>query len=234
MPNVAESQTLVDDIVRLRRAERMPAIADEISKVRAGLESRLGPTLSRSRASRILGVSQTALDRWVSLGEIPTLLTPNGRLEIPLQFVVEMAELIARLTQQGTDRRLLSAALKRRRRRAARIRESLPPHSPTTRSTPHGHRTAEKRSLAYHQVVAGRLNQQLVSEARRRLEELVAGGHIHARYAERWHGVLTKPIDQIAELITREDQEGRDLRQNSPFSGVLNEHERRQIIEAVR
>src|SRR6187397_692474 len=76
--SVAESKRLVDGIVRLRRAARVAGVAPDVAPVRRELESRLGPTLSRSRAAQILGVSQTALDRWVAAGQIPVILAPHG------------------------------------------------------------------------------------------------------------------------------------------------------------
>jgi len=33
--------------------------------------------------------------------------------------------------------------------------------------------------------------------------------------------------------MTADSQEARDLRQNSPFAGVLGERERREVIEAI-
>ena len=89
MARIAESLKLVDGIVRLRRAERVGEVARDVAPVRRDLESRLGSTLSRSRAARILGVSQTALDRWVAARRIPVVLTPRGRWEVPRQFVIE-------------------------------------------------------------------------------------------------------------------------------------------------
>src|SRR6478752_8585952 len=97
MSSVIESKRLVDGIVGLRRAERIPAAAVDVSPVRRELEARLGPTLSRSRAAQILGVSQTALDRWVAVGRIPIVVTPTGRREVPRQFVVELREAIGEL-----------------------------------------------------------------------------------------------------------------------------------------
>jgi hypothetical protein len=46
--------------------------------------------------------------------------------------------------------------------------------------------------------------------------------------------LLSRPISQIAAAIVTDDAEGRDLRQSSPFAGVVNEQERRRIIETVR
>ena len=234
MPSVAESERLARNVVRLRRAERVPAAAHNVSPVRRDLEARLGSSLSRSRAARILGVSQTALDRWVSVGRIPVVLTPAGRAEVPSQFVIEVREAIDELEERGNTRHLLAAALEERRKKAERI---VPASSLGEAASPRrrqGHRTAERRGLAYHRMVAERLNEQMVDEALERIERLAADRHLHPRYAERWRRLLSRPLPDVAQAISADDEEGRDLRQNSPFAGVLNEQERRRIIEAIR
>lgn len=233
MAGIAETTKLVESILRLRRAERVPGAAEDVAPVRRDLESQLGPTLSRSRASRILGVSQTALDRWVAAGQIPVVVTPKGRREVPRQVVIELRESIERLRRSGVTRHPLSAALAERRAAAERI---LPASElvPLRRRAPVGHETAELRSLAYHEAVAGRLDEHLVAEARERVDRLADQGHLHPRYAERWRRLLALPTDRISEAITANDQDARDLRQSSPFAGVLNEHERQRIIETVR
>jgi len=232
MPRIAETLSLVDSIVRLRRAERIRRAAPDVAPVRRQLESQLGPTLSRSRASRILGVSQTALDRWVASGQIPVVIGPSGRREVPRQVVIELKESLDRLKRKGITRHPLSAALSERRGTAGSIR-SIPLESNAER-LPIGHNTAERRSLAYHRAIAERLDDGLIAEARERVDRLTADGHMHPIYAERWREVLALPPDRIAEAITADGRDARDLRQNSPFAGVLNEHERRRIIESVR
>jgi chorismate mutase len=232
MANVAESSRLVDGIVRLRRVERIPGAAEDVAPVRRDLESRLGRTLSRSRAAHILGVSQTALDRWVSVGEIPVVQMPSGRREVPRQVVIELLESIEELRRAGRQGRPLAAALRERRRAAEEVAGL---RSLSTRpSPPEGHRTAERRSLAYHATVADRLDEAMVEEARDRVERLAADGHLHPHYAAPWRSLLAQPIAEIAAAIVADDQVGRDLRQNTPFAGVLNEQERRRIIETVR
>jgi len=232
MPRIAETLSLVDSIVRLRRAERMPQASDDVSLVRRRLESQLGPTLSRSRASRVLGVSQTALDRWVGGGQIPTVTTPSGRREVPRQVVIELRESLDRLRSKGITRHPLGTALAERRDASVPV-ESGPAE---TREGPQpiGHDTADRRGLAYHRTIAERLDDGLVAEARERVERLVADGHMHPAYAERWRGILDLPSAQIAASISEDSQDARNLRQNSPFAGVLNEHERRRIIESIR
>lgn len=234
MTSVTESKKLVDGIVGLRRAERIPGAATDVSPVRRELEARLGPTLSRSRAAQILGVSQTALDRWVAVGQIPIVVTPTGRREVPRQFVVELREAIGELRGRGHGRHPLAAALSARRDAAARTVGRPPSPGSSSAAAADGHRTSERRSLALHRVIAERLDEGMVEEGRERVERLHTEGHLHSRYAERWRRLLSRPIAEIAAAIAADDQEGRDLRQNSPFAGVLNEQERRRIIETVR
>jgi hypothetical protein len=234
MASVIESRKLVDGVIRLRRAERIPEAAADVSPVRRDLEARLGPTLSRSRTAQILGVSQTALDRWVAVGQIPIVLTPTGRREVPRQFVVELCEAVDELRRRGRGHHPLASALAARRQAAAKIEAGRRHRRPSPSSAPHGHRTSERRSLALHRVVAERLDESLVEEARERVERLAREGHLHPRYAERWRELLSLPTPELAATIVTDDQAGRDLRQNGPFAGVLNEQERRRIIETVR
>lgn len=234
MAGVAESSKLVEGIVRLRRAERIPGAAGDVAPVRRDLESRLGATLSRSRAAHILGVSQTALDRWVAARQVPIVLTPRGRREVPRQFVIELRGAIDELIRAGQQRHLLAKALERRREAAAKISGADDGRGAGRTTTPEGHRTAERRALAYHELIAERLDAGMVEEARERVERLVSEGHLHPSYAKRWQAVLARPLADIARVIIADTQEGKDLRQNSPFAGVLNEQERRRIIETTR
>lgn len=236
MTTVAESEKLIDEIIHLRRAARVPRVAADVAPARERLEGQLGATLSRSRAARLLGVSQPALDRWIGLGEVPTVITPSGRAELPVQFVVEIRESIGEHSAGGEERHPLAAALHRRRRAAERMRRPAEARGRATRSSRSaaGHRTAERRSLAYHRVVAERLSEGLVEHARRCVDSLAGEGRIHPQYAERWRALLARPIPEVAAAITEDSQKALDLRQNTPFAGVLNEQERRRIIEAVR
>jgi len=228
MAQVSETMGLVDSIVRLRRAERVSEVAEEIAPVRHALEWQVSPTLSRSRAARILGTSQTALDRWIGSGQVPVVITPSGRREVPRQVVIELREAVDRLREQGVTRHPLAGALARRRDASKGL-------GVATDGTPRSgdHATAERRGLAYHRAIAGRLDRRLVGDARDRVDRLEADGHLAPRYASTWRDVLSRPLDEIAEAIAADSQAGRDLRQSSPFAGVLNEHERRRVIEAV-
>jgi hypothetical protein len=234
MASVAESKRLVEGIVRLRRAARVAGVASDVAPVRRDLESQLGPTLSRSRAAQVLGVSQTALDRWVAAGRIPVVLTPRGRREVPRQFVVELREAIDELLSKGVHRHVLAAALAERRHAAEVLDGTQTPSARHRPASPRGHDTAERRSRVYHAVVAERLDEQMLEDARANIERLVAGGHIREGYAELWRALLARPVAEVASAISADSLDARDLRQNSPFAGVLNERERRRIIETTR
>jgi hypothetical protein len=206
MAGIAESLRLVDSIVRLRRAERVGKVARDIAPVRRDLEAQLGPTLSRSRAARILGVSQTALDRWVAAGQIPTVLTPSGRREVPRQFVVELRESIDGLM------------------RKAYIDICWPPPSPSaaTRRKRWGKAgrfgTAAARPGSRHRGASQSCLPRGCCRPPRRVdarsgsgevEWLVAEGHLRPDYADHWRELLARPATEVASAITADTEDAR-------------------------
>ncbi len=223
---------LVDQILRLRAAEALAPEVDEIRSVRDDLERELGPTLSRGMTARLVGVSQTALDRWVAGGVIPTVITPRGKKAVPARGALDLVEAVRK---RGDDTRHPLAAVahadvehlddvERIARRALAPLSGVPVD---------GHRRAELRSLALHAVVADRLSPQVVRHAQRRLQRLQRDGRINPAYAERWERALASPLPQLRRTLTQDTQDGRDLRQNTPFAGVLAESERRRILSLV-
>ena len=236
MGEVARRQRLLEDVVSLRQAERIPDAAVHVAHVRASLEDALGPTVSRALAARVLGVSQTALDRWVSANEVPTVLTPNGRREVPRHFLVDLVESVEALAREGVQRHRLAAALRQRHPVPDALRGVLPsgPEARRSRTGPRDHVTAERRGLAYHRAVAARLDERLVREARERLERWRRTKAIHPAYAGRWEEILSRPPEDVAGIIASDTPDGRTLRQSSPFAGALHEDERRSIIAAIR
>lgn len=231
MASVAESVKLVDGIVRLRCAERVPSAAADVAPVRRELELQLGPTLSRSRAARILGVSQTALDRWVVAEQVPVVIDPRGRRVVPSRFVIEVREALDRLSETGRPPHPLAAVLAARRKAAEGI--GAEGQSTAKAVVAGGHATADRRGHIYHAIVSERLDRTMLEDAQARLERLVAEGHIHPHYADAWRALLGRPLKEVARAITADSQTGRSLRQSTPFAGVLNEQERRRIIETT-
>lgn len=231
---IAEREQLLRNVVLLRRAERACAASEDIQTVRVDLERELGPTVTRAVAARVLGVSQTALDRWIDREAIPVVMTRRGRHEVPLHALVELVDAVE--VRRGDGERFpLSSVIEEQRLAAERLElRKLLPRRHRARGSESGHRGAELRGLAYHRAVAGRLDEELVAEARRRLRQWRSEGKMDPRYVDRWEELLALPTPRIARLISEDSPSGSDLRQNSPFAGVLTEPERRRVLEAVR
>jgi hypothetical protein len=226
---IARKARLFDGIVRLRRAEQRTAPDRDITAVRVMLEEELGETMSRRLAARVLGVDHKALERWIRAGDLPVLYTAEGRTEVPVAAVLELYEAVAVSRAAGErTRHHLEPALAAGRRRAddLRPRELLD-------GGDGGDGRAERRSLAYHRALAKRLRRPMVDEALRLLWKWREQQRIDERYAEQWEDVLREPIAEIRRIIGEDSLRGRDLRQNSPFAGMLSEAERRRINEEI-
>jgi hypothetical protein len=72
------------------------------------------------------------------------------------------------------------------------------------------------------------------TKARHRIWEWREDGRINAGYADQREEVLQRPLPEIRAVLREDSQWASDLRQNSPFAGMLSEAERRKILEAVR
>jgi len=166
----------------------------------------------------MLGVSQTALDRWIGKGAIPVVTTPNGRREVPL---LPLLDLLDALVQQSCgERHPLAAALLAQRT----------PASHRAQSVASGHRSAEERGLAYHRAVARRLDDGMVADALARLRRWRVEGRIHPRYGDEWEALLTGSRARLRTAIAADDEHAAALRQSSPLAGALSERERRRAI----
>ena len=53
-----------------------------------------------------------------------------------------------------------------------------------------------------------------------------------ARYLEDWKQILNDGLDAIVHVVVSPIQEARELRQNSPFAGVLPDETRRQVLRS--
>jgi excisionase family DNA binding protein len=95
------------------------------------------------------------------------------------------------------------------------------------------------RSLWLHQAVARRLlidPEGTIRQARsslRRLKTTHPRG-VAAQRLEEWERLLDGPIDKLLEVMTSRSERGTELRQNSPFAGVLSERERGRILDNFR
>jgi hypothetical protein len=226
---VNRKQELFENIVRLRRAGRDAPANGDLAIVRLALERELGETVSRRLAARLLGVSHTALERWIKTGDLPLVHSAAGRQAIPVAALLDLYEAVHTQQVNGPSRYALAPTMSRQREAADRLR--VPRQASSDRN---GHDRARARSLAYHEAIAGRLRKPMVSEARHVLFRWLAEGRIDPRHARRWERLLARPIPVIRRKITAEGADADDMRQNSPFAGMLSEPERRRIVAEVR
>jgi hypothetical protein len=107
-----DREQLVRDVGRLRRAHRRHPGDADLAAVRLDLERAAGPTIGRAASARLLGVSQTALDRWIASGDVPVVLTPNGRREVPVPALLDLLDALER--RPRPERHPLAAILRAR------------------------------------------------------------------------------------------------------------------------
>ena len=118
-------EDVVEDLVRLYWVARESddAVRDELMPVISSLEDIAGPTVPRASAARLLGISQTALDRWIRKGEISGVMTPSGRREVPLAELLDLLQEI----RYSSDAPTLASVIQDRRRQADAIDSDLLP-----------------------------------------------------------------------------------------------------------
>lgn len=100
-------------------------------------------------------------------------------------------------------------------------------------------RPEERVQLELHRAVARRLRTYpavVIEKARAnldRLRENVSGRHAH-EWVNDWAMALDGPIGGLIDLCLRQDEYGIDMRQVSPFAGVLTQEERLAAIRVGR
>jgi hypothetical protein len=232
---IAERERLARNVIRLRRAEQASPGNTDVAEVRADLERAVGRTIPRATAARLLGISQTALDRWIAHGDIPVVVTPAGRREVPLAQLVELAAAVSERADSVDERHPLAAILRERRS----IADDLDARSLFPRGRPReldrgGHARADLRAFAYHRAVARRLDERLIADARDLLRRWRDEGRIDPRDADGWEQILSRPPTEVARFIKSDSARARELRQSSPFAGALTEPERMRVLELTR
>lgn len=97
----------------------------------------------------------------------------------------------------------------------------------------------QRRSLWIGHAAAGKLvadPDAVLDRARRnltRLQQTHTRGQV-ARWLAEWERILNGPLDGVLEALTSTSPRARELRQNSPFAGLLSEPERAQVLDSFR
>lgn len=97
----------------------------------------------------------------------------------------------------------------------------------------------QERSLWLHRAVAGRVvmnPDDAISRARRNIERLrdVHPTDMASKYLERWRAMIDGDLDHLLDMLTSRNPYAIELRQNSPFAGVLSEDERQACLATFR
>jgi excisionase family DNA binding protein len=93
------------------------------------------------------------------------------------------------------------------------------------------------KSLWLHQAVAGSLvtdPETVLGKAAENLERLVVQhqGTMTESWLLRWREKLSEGPGAVLKALTSQDPDSVELRQNSPFAGVLSQSQRQQVLDA--
>ena len=95
----------------------------------------------------------------------------------------------------------------------------------------------DRRSLAWHHAVANRLTsrpEETLAVAGRNLERWRAQGSSGRALRERWAPWLALPVSDLIVLMLDPGSVAREMRQVSPFAGVLTAPERAAVLRRFR
>jgi excisionase family DNA binding protein len=96
----------------------------------------------------------------------------------------------------------------------------------------------QERSLWLHRAVLGPLMsrpQEVLDRAREQATRVLQQQHrtnMTSHWLEEWLRVLDGGVDDVAEVLTSRSPRALELRQNSPFAGVLPQETRSQVLGA--
>ncbi len=97
----------------------------------------------------------------------------------------------------------------------------------------------QELSLWLHTAIAGRLVTEpdlVLARARENLERFarIHAGTMAERWLDIWRAALDSGPDQVRAILISDTPQAADLRQNSPFTGILPEQERRKVLSSFR
>jgi hypothetical protein len=99
---------------------------------------------------------------------------------------------------------------------------------------PNPHARLDERSLALHTRVAEKLEADpaLLAVARANLARWQAADDTPSLVYAEWERILDEPLEAITRLLTDRSERATQLRQSSPFAGILTDAERSTIYES--
>jgi hypothetical protein len=96
----------------------------------------------------------------------------------------------------------------------------------------HPHEIADRRSIILHERVAQLMleDPSIQDRARQRVQQWRRSGSVAQAYTDAWEGLLSCSVPEVVAVLRRDDDEARQLRQVSPFAGVLSARERWDLL----
>jgi excisionase family DNA binding protein len=97
----------------------------------------------------------------------------------------------------------------------------------------------QEQSLWLHGKIAGRLVEEpdlVLSRARENLDRFskIHAGTMAERWLDIWRQTLGSGTGPVLNMLTSHTPLARELRQNSPFTGILSQDERMKVLDSFR
>lgn len=94
----------------------------------------------------------------------------------------------------------------------------------------------QRRSLWLSHAVAGMIVEdpaRALSLARKNLANMQSATRGQARrWLEAWEELLDGPLEELLEVLVSPSPKGREMRQNSPFAGLVSQANRERVLDA--
>ncbi|PWH05345.1 DNA-binding protein [Brachybacterium endophyticum] len=98
----------------------------------------------------------------------------------------------------------------------------------------------QEKSLWLHRALLGPLMREPETVLDRARENIRTWQTRHrpdgmaSRYLTQWNDVIDGGVDEVAAVLTSPDEHSSELRQNTPFAGVLPDRDRVQVLRSFR
>ena len=97
----------------------------------------------------------------------------------------------------------------------------------------------QEQSRWLHGAIVGHLVTEpdlVLGRARDNLDRFskVHAGTMAEHWLDLWRGTLNSGLDRVLTVLVSDTPEAAELRQNSPFTGILSEEERRRVLDSFR
>ncbi len=100
------------------------------------------------------------------------------------------------------------------------------------------YRQEDLRSIAFHRAIANKLrdNPALLNVAFENIERWKRLGYARSSWVllDKWQVLLRGSFDELLSKMTEDSDTMQQLRQSTPFAGILTNAERSEVIEQTR